>query len=220
MTTAHDNYKEPNIGKAVIIIFSLLAIAFGALFFQSCNPYKGISKREPQTGLDSVRLAKRFNSTFEAPKPRYLPGKTITKVIKSPADKKALDSLSTALDSVLNEIEGLNELVGSVPNIDSLKKAIKAEVMKQCKPTHTHTEHTTTDTIEVPDRNCEAKLFIAEKDGRDKAVIIEKKDAKIVEIDESRDWWRKVALILAGIIIAYIAIRLLQVAGKIASKIP
>ena len=220
MSITHDNYKEPNIGKAVIIIFSLLFIAFGAIYLQSCNPYKGISKREPQTGLDSVRLAKRFNTTFEAPKPKYLPGKTITRVITKLADKKAIDSLSNALDSVLNEIEGLNDLLGLTPNIDSLKKAIKAEVIKQCKPVHTHTEHTTVDTIEVPDRNCEAKLFLAQKSDRDKDVVIAKKQAEIVEVTDKRDWWRKVALIAIGIIIAYVAIRLLQVAGKIASKIP
>ena len=156
----HDNYKEPNIGKAVIIIMALLAILF-TFGLYSCNGYKIIARKVPLSIEDTVNLIKRYKATIPPTPPKYVQGKTVTKVITK-ADTNAVKKLQGKVDSLLDELEVSGELLKSVPNLDSLRGAIKAAVLADCKP-KTHTIYNNTvDTVFQADPSCQGDKKLLE----------------------------------------------------------
>ena len=160
-TTYNDlNYKEPNIGKAVLIIMALLAIIFTFSLY-SCNPYKKLPNRPPLSVKDTTNLINRFKATIPPTPPKYVQGKTVTKVITK-ADTNAVKKLQGKVDSLLDELEVSGELLKSVPNLDSLRGAIKAAVLADCKP-KTHTIYNNTvDTLFQADPSCQGDKKLLE----------------------------------------------------------
>lgn len=141
--------KDPyrfDIDKAIVkVLIGIIAVGM-IVAIASCNAYKGIEKKPPLSKADSLRLANRFGSTFPPKPPKVIQGKPIIKTVTN-VDKKKLNQLQNTIDSLIDANEFQEGLINGTPNIDSLKKAIKIAVLKDCK-TETDTIYSnTTDTV-------------------------------------------------------------------------
>lgn len=160
-TTYNDlNYREPNIGKAVLIIMALLTIVF-SYSLTSCNPYKKLPNRPPLSVKDTTNLINRFKATIPPTPPKYVQGKTITKVVTK-ADSNAVKKLQTKVDSLLDELQVSGDLLKSLPNLDSLRSAIKAAVLADCKPKTKTIYNNTVDTFFQADPSCQGDKKLLE----------------------------------------------------------
>lgn len=83
-------YKKFNIGLSIAVLAYVVFMIFG------CNPYKGITKKEPHSLKDTVRLVDRYVKTIKPKPPIVKQGKTV--YIK---DTAALSKLKKKLDSVM-----------------------------------------------------------------------------------------------------------------------
>lgn len=116
----------------------LLGIILGAV---SCSVEKKNAK-----AVDRVLASRQLLDTVgkrwaelnpcEDPKPEIIPGKTDT-VTKTVTDDTKAAALARKVDSLLS-------LPGT--NVDSLKKAIREQILKECSSTHTTTNTTRVDT--------------------------------------------------------------------------
>lgn len=152
---------------------NILTFLFLALLI-SCSSYdRKLQRAIPKSTNDSVKFAKLSNQLFP-PTTKYVKGNTVTKVVTK-EDKTKVNKLTSKIDSLLDENITLGMLLDNVPNIDSLKKAIKAQVIKDCAPKEIVIDNSTVDTIYVQDST---QLFIKQsqinKLQKDKDTLTEK----------------------------------------------
>lgn len=129
---------EFSIEKPILAILCIAVVIGIILALSSCNAYKGIEKKPPLTVKDSARLSARFKSTYPQKPAKVSPGKTVTKTVTK-VDSSKIKALQARIEQLIDENIFKDELLNTVPNTDSLKKAITREVLKNCK--------TETDTI-------------------------------------------------------------------------
>jgi len=132
-----ENYSKR--AKSDLWLIIGVAAAIGICFaLASCNAYNKIGKNPPKTTKDSANLTDRFGKTYPPKPPKLVQGKTVTKTVTKIDDRK-VKQLQSRIDSLIDELNFTNDLIGGLPDLDSLKRAIKREVLKDCK--------TQTDTI-------------------------------------------------------------------------
>ena len=90
-------YKKFNIGLSIAVLAYVVFMIFG------CNPYKGITKKEPHSLKDTVRLVDRYVKTIKPKPPIVKQGKTIVIQSKDSLNfyKKLSDSLRKAPPNIL-----------------------------------------------------------------------------------------------------------------------
>jgi predicted small secreted protein len=173
--------------KDYLLRLGVSIVAVVAILLFSCNAYKGIEKRPPLNTKDTARLANRFKETFKPEPPKYLPGKTITKTVVK-EDLKKVRALQSKVDSLLDVLAFNNELLNQTPGIiDSVKDAIRNEILKQCKPKDSIVEHTTIDTIEIHDPKCISDLWLANSSVNALTDANKKKEAVIASYKAERN---------------------------------
>jgi FtsZ-binding cell division protein ZapB len=198
--------KEPNIEKAIIAIIAVVVMAL-AYFLSGCNPtkraYNGIGKHEPQTTSDTLKLAKRFRSTFKPEPPKVIPGKTIVRTITK-MDTSKVKNLQQKVDSLLSHVKGC-------PNLDSLKKVIIKQIADDCKPKHIITTKEVTDTIIIESPTLQSTVYILNQQLKECQSQNEKLTEKLSEMKDKRNYWRIRFFILLGIVLLYIALKIYRI---------
>lgn len=219
-------FKNIFMNKDYLLRLGMAIVAAITLLLFSCNAYKGIAKKAPMNAKDTAILATRFKATFKPEAPRLIPGRTITKTVVK-EDLKKVRALQGKVDSLLDVLAFNNELLNQTPGIiDSVKDAIRKEILKQCKPKDSIVEHNTTDTIYLPDKSCIADLWLANNSISALTDANKKKEAAIASYEADRDsvkwligrvftltWW------FWAIIIALIAGYFFSPLGKIVKGI-
>jgi FtsZ-binding cell division protein ZapB len=198
--------KEPNIEKRILIILAVIFMAL-AYFLCGCNPtkraYNGIGKHEPQTASDTLKLAKRFRSTFKPEPPKVIPGKTIVRTITK-MDTSKVKNLQEKVDSLLSNVKGC-------PNLDSLKKVIIKQISVDCKPKHIVTTKEVTDTIIIESPTLQSTVYILNQQLKECQSQNEKLTEKLSEMKDKRNYWRIRFFILLGIVLLYIALKVYRI---------
>lgn len=184
--------------KLLILILVCFAGVFAALIFSGCSLSKKTEKAydavgnkyQPLTPKDTGNLAKRFKATFPPTPPVVIQGKTITKTIIK-QDNTKVRTLQEKIDSLINEVDFSKELLASVPKIDSLKAAIRAQVLKDCKPTETIIDNSRIDTLFQDTPETTAALWLAKQNESELRKAKEKLEATVADYKEKTGslWW-------------------------------
>lgn len=147
--------KEKNkirLGAVLYVLIYGLLLFLIAVLFGSCSVEKQIQR---QAKKEAVKDAKALNRVLakpslrdsagrdwakthpcEDPQPEVIKGKTDTVTVE---DTAKAGILARRIDSILNNLHPAN--------IDSIKSAIREQVLKECTPTHT--EHSRVDTLKL-----------------------------------------------------------------------
>ena len=210
------NYN-PQIEKALIIIFVVLMVILGCVAFSSCNTtskaYEKIAKVPPQTQKDTLNLDKRAKEQYKPQPPKVVPGKTVIKTVVK-EDTAKVHKLQDKIDSLVDELAFSNDLLNSVPKLDSLKKAIRKEVLKDCKPQVIQNDVERTDTVYLPDISKDAEISTLTIKVSEQNKSLSATEDKIKKYEEQRDsikwvlgrffrllfgeWWFILLLVLSG----------------------
>jgi hypothetical protein len=130
-----DSNKPPKKWNWVFLLAIALLIIFCLSLLTSCDPYKQLApqKRPPETTQDSSNLSGRCIATFP---PQTITVKQSIPVITVVTKKDTMQSkeLQKTIDSLFTTNQTLNILLDSVPDIDSLKQAIKNSIVNDCNP--------------------------------------------------------------------------------------
>lgn len=185
----------------------------------SCSSYdKKLLKATPVTSSDSAKFAKKSYEMFPI-KERIIQGKPIIKTVVK-EDTKKVNHLNRVIDSLFKNSKFLNELLNQVPDIDSFKKAIQAEVLKNCKPkTITH-NITTTDTIQVESTAAQQQYKLdIEKLNKEKQQVTEEKELYKDKYNQSQKRNFLLWLVIAALLIYTFRKPLLNLISKYLSPI-
>lgn len=165
---------------ALCFFMMWLALLSCSLSKKTDKAYKGIEKYQPLKPKDTSRLATRFKSTFPPQPPKIVEGKTITKIV-AVQDAAKVKELQDKIDSLIDEANVSKELLASVPKIDSLKAAIRKQVLKECKPTQTVIENYRVDTLFQDKPETIAALWLAKNNEKELTALNEEKTVKLAE---------------------------------------
>jgi hypothetical protein len=158
-----------------------------AILFAGCTP-----KYTPEKALEQVNKA---NDKYPSPVAGWLR-------MKYPCITKAADTVITSKDSVVYvDCPDLPTIIREPGNTDTvIQTQTKIVRVPVTLPVRTQTI-----TLKIEDS---AKIKVmAEEIGQNK-IALSKLQQKYDDMKDSRDWWRKVALILAGLILAYVGLRI------------
>lgn len=217
-TTVPDkNPYNPKIERALIIIVIALLTIATAFALSSCNTtskaYERIAKFAPETQKDTLNLDKRAKQHYKPEPPKTVPGKPVIKTVIT-ENKDRVKRLQNRVDSLIDALAFTNELLNSTPDYDSLKSAIREEIMKDCKPKETVKEIHVTDTVYTPDISCKAELSTLQIGLNEANQTIQKMDDTIADYEAKVDsmkwvigrffrlllgqWWFWVFVLLGG----------------------
>lgn len=227
-TVPDKNPYNPNIEKVMLIIAAVILVIMGAIAFGSCTTtkkaYEHIAKNPPETQKDTLNLDKRAKLHYKPEPPKVIPGKPVVKTVIT-ENKERVKSLQKKVDSLVDAISFRDGLLDGMPNVDSLKEAIKQQIMKDCK-TETEKEYiNTTDTVYLPDYKCESQLSTLDIQYREATNTITNLNSQITDYENKIDslgwvigrffrvligqWWFWILLLFGG------AAAYLKLKGKI-----
>lgn len=227
-TVPDKNPYNPNIEKVMLIIAAVILVIMGAIAFGSCTTtkkaYEHIAKNPPETQKDTLNLDKRAKLHYKPEPPKVIPGKPVIKTVVT-ENKERVKRLQNRVDSLIDALAFSNDLINSAPNYDSLKKAIRAEIMKDCKANDTFKQEKIVDTFYTPDIACQAQLSTISIGLNEANQTIQKRDDKIADYENKIDsikwvigrffrlllgqWWFWILLLFGG------AAAYLKLKGKI-----
>ena len=189
-TVPNNKPYNPKIEKALILIALAIIVIAAAFAFSSCNTtskaYERIAKFAPETQKDTLNLDKRAKQHYKPEPPKTVPGKPVIKTVIT-ENKDRVKRLQNRVDSLIDALAFTNELLNSTPDYDSLKAAIRKEIMKDCKPKETVKETHVTDTVYTPDISCQAELSTLRIGLNEANQTIQKRDDTIADYEKKTD---------------------------------